>query len=161
MENNKKDISYYDSAIGVLKIEGNSATRAITGLWFVQDTNSVSKTDNSTCEYLENCKTQLDEYFAKKRKTFDIKIELSGSDFQKRTWNALQQIAFAQTISYKTLSQRINAPAAYRAVGNANNKNPISIIIPCHRVVASNGDLAGYGGGVWRKKWLLEHESSF
>ena len=101
---------------------------------------------------------QLTEYFAGKRKTFDLPIRLNGTPFQQIVWKGLQQIPYGETLSYTGLARQIGREKAARAVGNANNHNPLMIIIPCHRVVASNGEISGYAGGIARKAWLLEKE---
>lgn len=111
------------------------------------------------CEVLFNVKNQLREYFLGKRQCFDIELDLSiGTPFQQKVWQALLQIEYGETISYKTLASRIGQPTAYRAVANANGKNPISIIIACHRVIASDGGLGGYSGGIGIKRQLLALE---
>lgn len=110
---------------------------------------------------LRECVQQLREYFDGKRDMFAVKIDLLGSDFQLKVWNELQKIPFGKTISYHELAERIGDPKAVRAVGQANAKNPVSIIIPCHRVIGNDGKLVGYAGGLERKKWLLEHEQAF
>ena len=101
---------------------------------------------------------QLTEYFAGKRKAFDLPIRLNGTPFQQIVWKGLQQIPYGETLSYADLARQIGRNKAARAVGNANNHNPLMIIIPCHRVVASNGKMGGYAGGIARKAWLLEKE---
>ena len=101
---------------------------------------------------------QLTEYFAGKRKAFDLPIRLNGTPFQQIVWKGLQQIPYGETLSYAGLARQIGREKAARAVGNANNHNPLMIIIPCHRVVASNGEISGYAGGIARKAWLLEKE---
>ena len=101
---------------------------------------------------------QLIEYFAGKRKAFDLPIRLNGTPFQQIVWKGLQQIPYGETLSYAGLARQIGREKAARAVGNANNHNPLMIIIPCHRVVASNGEISGYAGGIARKAWLLEKE---
>ena len=101
---------------------------------------------------------QLTEYFAGKRKVFDLPIQLNGTPFQQIVWKVLQQIPYGETLSYADLAHQIGCHKAARAVGNANNHNPLMIIIPCHRVVASNGEISGYAGGIDRKAWLLEKE---
>ncbi len=106
----------------------------------------------------ELVKRQLSEYFAKKREKFDLPLAPEGTTFQEKVWEQLLKIPFGQTISYRKLSQMINNEKAIRAVGKANGQNPIPIIIPCHRVIGSNGDLTGYSGGLWRKKILLKRE---
>jgi len=101
---------------------------------------------------------QLTEYFAQKRKTFTLPIRLKGTPFQQIVWDGLLQIPYGETLSYAELARRIGRNKAARAVGNANHHNPLMIIIPCHRVVASNGEISGYAGGTARKAWLLEKE---
>jgi methylated-DNA-[protein]-cysteine S-methyltransferase len=101
---------------------------------------------------------QLDAYFAGERETFDVPMAVHGTDFQKRVWDQLVQIPYGETISYSELARRLGDPKLVRAVGLANGRNPISIIIPCHRVIGADGSLVGYGGGLERKQWLLEHE---
>lgn len=102
--------------------------------------------------------SQLSEYFSGERLTFDLPLVLQGTPFQKKVWEALQQIPYGETRTYKDIAQSIGAPKAIRAVGNANNKNPLPVIIPCHRVIGSNGSLVGYGGGLDKKHDLLEIE---
>ncbi len=101
---------------------------------------------------------QLREYFAGERTGFDLELVLDGSAFQRRVWGALRDIPYGQTVSYGQLADRIGQPSASRAVGLANGKNPIGIIVPCHRVVGADGGLTGYGGGIERKRYLLDHE---
>ena len=101
---------------------------------------------------------QLGEYFAGKRSEFSVPVSLSGTEFQRTVWTALQDIRYGETVSYGELAERIGRPAASRAVGLANGKNPISIIVPCHRVVGATGDLTGYGGGLDRKQYLPDFE---
>ena len=102
---------------------------------------------------------QLNEYFAGKRKTFDLPLSLKGTPFQLQCWNALQQIPYGATATYGEIARSIGRPAAVRAVGAANGANPIPIIVPCHRVIGSNGSLTGFGGGLDMKRWLLDFES--
>lgn len=111
-------------------------------------------------EKLEPVITQLKEYFAGKRFTFDIPLHLFGTAFQKKVWNALLTIKYGTTVSYKDIAMQIGAPKAVRAVGGANNQNPIPIIIPCHRVIGSNGAMVGYGGGLEKKECLLQLEGA-
>jgi methylated-DNA-[protein]-cysteine S-methyltransferase len=110
---------------------------------------------------MKECLRQLDEYFKGKRKKFSVPLLLDGTDFQKAVWRQLQRIPCGQTASYGDVARAIGSPQAFRAVGNANNKNPIPLIIPCHRVIGSDGKLVGFGSGIWRKEWLLDHEKSF
>lgn len=112
-------------------------------------------------KHVNECIKQLDEYFSGERKIFHIDVILKGTEFQRKVWNALKDIPYGVTVSYAVIAEKIGNKKAVRAVGNANNKNPMSIIIPCHRVIGSDGSLTGYGGGLWRKKWLLEHEGAY
>lgn len=111
-----------------------------------------------TNRHLEAVQRQLKEYFDGKRKQFDIPLVTPGTDFQNDVWKLLQKIPYGETVSYKQQAERIKRPKAVRAVANANGFNRISIVIPCHRVIGSDGTLTGYGGGLWRKKWLLDFE---
>lgn len=144
-------ISFYDSPIGLIKIVANE--EAIVALDFVYKRSKESEND-----VIRQCKIQLDEYFKGIRKEFDVNIEINGTDFQKKVWQELKRIPYGQVRSYKDIAVAIGNEKAVRAVGGANNKNKIAIIIPCHRVVGKDGSLTGYAGGLWRKKWLLEHE---
>lgn len=113
-----------------------------------------------TTELLSMATIQLDEYFQGKRTIFSLPFKLAGTPFQLAVWKELQNIPYGKTTSYKEIAQKINKPKAYRAVGMANNKNPLPIIIPCHRVIGSNGKLIGYAGGLKLKNYLLELEQS-
>ncbi len=103
---------------------------------------------------------QMDEYFRNKRRSFDLEINLQGTPFQKRVWSELQRIPFGETISYRQLADRLGQPTATRAVGRANATNPISVIVPCHRVIGADGSLTGFGGGLDVKRSLLQHEGA-
>ena len=110
-------------------------------------------------EAVIQCKNQLQEYFEGKRKEFDLNIKfIKGTEFQISVWKALSNISYGEKITYKSIAEKINNPKAVRAVGGANNKNPIAIIIPCHRVVGSNGKMVGYAGGIDKKEYLLKLE---
>ena len=111
-------------------------------------------------ENLLDCVTQLKAYFREERQDFDLRLNPNGTDFQKRVWRQLQQIPYGKTCSYLDLSKQLGDPKAIRAVANANGKNPLWIIVPCHRVIGSDGSLTGYAGGLHRKKWLINHESA-
>ncbi len=111
-----------------------------------------------TNKHIKEIKKQIGEYFEGKRKTFDVPLIIFGTDFQKKAWDALLKIPYGKTRSYKTQAETIGHPKAVRAVGTANGHNRLAIIIPCHRVIGENGKLTGYGGGLWRKQWLLDHE---
>ena len=146
--------SYYHSPIGIIRIE--STENGISLLVFVDDAEMESQENEMESPWLE----QLNEYFQKKRKIFDLPLDLKGTEFQKKVWNELLKIPFGKTISYKDLAIKLGDLKAIRAVGTANGANPVSIIVPCHRVIGSDGSLTGYAGGLWRKRWLLEHESN-
>ncbi|WP_298517207.1 methylated-DNA--[protein]-cysteine S-methyltransferase [uncultured Kordia sp.] len=110
-------------------------------------------------QILKDCIHQLEEYFAGKRTEFDLHLTPKGTDFQQKVWSELNKIPFGKTYSYLELSKKLGDVKAIRAVASANGKNPLWIVTPCHRVIGSDGSLTGYAGGLWRKKWLLEHES--
>jgi methylated-DNA-[protein]-cysteine S-methyltransferase len=109
-------------------------------------------------EVLEEAARQLDAYFAGKLTDFDLPLSMGGSDFQRRVWDCLRLIPYGETWSYGQVAQKVGNSKACRAVGMANNRNPIAIIVPCHRVIGAGGALVGYGGGLDRKSWLLDHE---
>jgi methylated-DNA-[protein]-cysteine S-methyltransferase len=109
---------------------------------------------------LTRARQQLDEYFARARTTFDLPLAPAGSEFQHQVWNALRAIPFGTTVSYSDIARRLGDVRATRAVGAANGQNPTPIIVPCHRVVGAHGELTGFGGGIDRKRWLLEHEGA-
>lgn len=150
--------SRIDSPIGALLLTGNG--EALTGLFMDSARRHAAPAADAQRDDAPFCdaKTQLGEYFAGKRAMFDLALAPAGTDFQRRVWQALRDIGFGQTESYGALARRIGAPKASRAVGLANGRNPISIIIPCHRVIGADGSLTGYGGGIERKRWLLSHE---
>ena len=145
----------YKSPIGIIEITANELE--IVSLYF---TDTEIETQNPHNPIVELCVYELDAYFEGKIRQFTFPYSQNGTDFQKRVWNELINIAYSETISYAELSKRINNPKAVRAVGSANGKNPLSIVVPCHRVIGNNGKLIGYSGGLWRKKWLLDHEKS-
>ena len=147
--------TYYSSPIGIIEITGNDD--GIATVYFVEKNEEQIIKIHPT---LKECVYQLDEYFLGIRKEFGLKLNPQGSDFQKKVWNYLLDVPFGKTNSYLDISIKLGDHNATRAVGNANGKNPISIIVPCHRVIGSNGKLTGYSGGMWRKEWLLRHEGS-
>ena len=112
-------------------------------------------------EIITLCKKELDEYFSGKSRTFSVPLAFEDTPFRIRVWNELQQIRYGNTISYHTLAVRLGDPKCIRAAGSANGHNPIAIIVPCHRVIGSDGSLVGYGGELWRKRWLLDHEAKY
>lgn len=144
------------SPLGFTKITGDDE-----GIQSVTVLNSEEKITDIIPIELEDCIMQLQEYFEGSRKQFQLKLNPQGTNFQKKVWKQLEQIPYGKTQSYLELSKQLGDVKAIRAVANANGKNPISIIIPCHRVIGSNGSLTGYAGGLHRKKWLLEHESPY
>ena len=143
----------HPSEIGPLEVVGNQ--RGIFTITFGAD---EFESDRNLPAPMTECLRQLAEYFKGRRQKFSIPLLLEGTDFQKAVWRQLQKIPFGQTASYGDVARAIGSPKAFRAVGNANNKNPIPLIIPCHRVIGSDGKLVGFGGGIWRKEWLLDHE---
>ena len=144
------------SPLGFTKITGDE--EGISALSILNSEETI--TDIIPVE-LEDCVHQLNEYFEGKRTQFDLQLNPEGTDFQKKVWNLLQTIPYGKTMSYLQLSQQLGDVKAIRAVANANGRNPIWIVIPCHRVIGSNGNLTGYAGGLQRKQWLLEHESPY
>ncbi|MBE9583056.1 methylated-DNA--[protein]-cysteine S-methyltransferase [Mucilaginibacter sp. JRF] len=110
-------------------------------------------------ELLKTVATQFDEYFAGNRKDFDFPIKQAGTEFQQKVWEQLLEIPYGTTTSYASLSNQMKNPLAIRAIASANGKNNLWIVVPCHRVIGSDGSLTGYAGGLWRKQWLLEHEA--
>lgn len=157
--------TYYPSPIGILKIEFNN--RALLSISF----------DNQLREIKNNCQQnfyedpallkiynlifdQLNQYFLGSRTEFELPFELQGSEFELKVWRGLAKIPYGETYSYSQLAAQIGKKKAARAVGQANSRNPISIIIPCHRVIAADGSIGGYSGGLWRKKWLLNLENN-
>jgi len=149
---NPAEISYFvhNTQIGKLTIVSNKDAIISVSFGVVEGLGTCRKT-----ELISRTARQLDEYFAGKRQTFDVPIQPTGTPFQKLVWNALLTIPYGETRSYKEIAMMIGKPNACRAVGMANNKNPIAIIIPCHRVIGSDGSLVGYGGGLEIKKYLL------
>ncbi len=119
----------------------------------------AQKAINQSTDLIELCHKQLDEYFAGDRQQFDLPLESNGTDFQKTVWQQLTKIPFGESRNYGEIASAIGNSKASRAVGAANGKNPISIIVPCHRVIGANGALTGYAGGLQAKQWLLKHEN--
>jgi methylated-DNA-[protein]-cysteine S-methyltransferase len=146
--------AYYHSPIGVVAITGSDA--GIASIYFVDDVLPPTPTPACLAEGVR----QLDEYFRGVRKTFSLRLDLRGTDFQIRVWRELLNIPFGKTVSYLHLASTLGDKKALRAVGRANGQNPIALVVPCHRVIGSNGSLTGYGGGLWRKEWLLKFEGS-
>lgn len=145
---------FFESPIGRIKVTANES--------FVTKVEFVNITIGSrSSSLIEKTKKELLLYFNGRLRSFSVPILLEGSDFQKEVWEQLRQIKFGELVSYKDIAERINNPKASRSVGNANNKNKISIIVPCHRIIGSDGGLKGYAAGLWRKKWLIQHEKTY
>jgi len=145
-----------NTPLGFAKLEGDE--EGISSLTVLNNEVAVS---DIIPEVLEDTVRQLNEYFTGERSQFSLKLNPQGTNFQKRVWNALLSIPYGKTTSYLQLSKDLGNVKAIRAVANANGKNPLWIIVPCHRVIGSDGSLTGYAGGLHRKQWLLEHESPY
>ena len=145
----------YQSQLGYLflKSDGESVT--------VVSFSDIEMSEINSCPVLEECRDQLDRYFKGELMTFKIPLNPEGTKFQQNVWTELLKIPFGETITYMELAVRLGDAKAIRAVGTANGRNPIAIIIPCHRVIGVGNKLTGYAGGIWRKKWLLELEMKF
>jgi methylated-DNA-[protein]-cysteine S-methyltransferase len=151
--------TYVESPIGRLLLTSDGT--ALTGLYMEPSRKAQSTdgwTEDVTVAPLSAAVRQLTEYFDGTRREFDLPLRLLGTTFQTRVWRQLTEIPYGQTWSYGQLAKRIDNPTASRAVGLANGRNPISILVPCHRVIGADGSLTGYGGGLERKRWLLAHE---
>jgi methylated-DNA-[protein]-cysteine S-methyltransferase len=144
---------FASSPIGCLRVSGSE--KGIRSVAFCEQPGPESR-EVPACLRLA-CQ-QLEEYFAGRRTKFDLPLDLRGSAFQKKVWAALRKVPFGRTLSYGGIARSIGRPHSGRAVGGANHRNPVAIIVPCHRIIGYNGRLAGYGGGLWRKQWLLDHE---
>ena len=151
--------TYYQSPVGMLKISGNE--HCIVEISFVdeKDAAPLHQESGELPAVFIQCIEQLIQYFHGGRRTFDFPMDQRGTDFQKKVWNELMNIPFGKTISYLELSRKLGDPKVIRAAAAANGKNNIVIVVPCHRVIGSRNDLVGYGGGLPRKKWLLQHEA--
>jgi methylated-DNA-[protein]-cysteine S-methyltransferase len=150
------------SPVGTLRLASDG--EALVGLYMVEDEDGQEVVGeggvrDDGVEPFDETKGQLEEYFEGRRRAFDLPLVLRGTEFQKRVWEELLRIPYGVTISYGDLARRVGNPKASRAVGLANGRNPISIIVPCHRVIGANGNLTGYGGGLWRKDALLTLEA--
>ena len=149
------DTIYIETPLGIASITGNQ-----DGIANVSVTdNSQNKPSTNIPNHLQEVVLQLKEYFEGNRTAFDLTLNPSGTDFQKKVWGELLKIPFGKTVSYLDIAKRLGDPKSIRAAASANGKNPLWIIVPCHRVIGSDGSLTGYAGGLWRKKWLLDHEN--
>jgi len=155
------------SPVGELLL--TATAQGLTRVWFEEhrhggergaDWRRAEEVGGGTERILRAAREQLDAYFAGRLTIFDLPLAASGTPFQERVWAELRSIPFGRTASYGELARRLGEPKAVRAVGSANGRNPISIIVPCHRVIGASGDLTGFGGGIERKRWLLEHEGA-
>lgn len=154
--NNNWNYGYYKSPIGILKIV--EADNYIMEIVFVKDDTQSTDSDNNYSQTIRDTILQLDEYFEGKRISFSLKLNPQGTCFQKKVWQELRRIDYGKTVSYKEIALKIGNEKATRAVGGANNKNPIAIIIPCHRVIGANGNMVGYSAGLDKKQYLLNLE---
>ncbi|MCP4147043.1 MAG: methylated-DNA--[protein]-cysteine S-methyltransferase [bacterium] len=145
--------AFYESDIGPIEVTGSE--KGILAVSFLDEKPAY---DNQIHPCLKECINQLDEYFKGERKVFSINLFLQGTEFQEKVWNQLTRIPYGETASYKDIAVGIDNPNATRAVGSANGKNKIAIIVPCHRVITADGKIGGYAAGVQRKEWLLDHE---
>jgi O-6-methylguanine DNA methyltransferase len=147
------ETAYLQTPIGIAEFKGDE--NGVASITVLNDKKPIG----TIPVVLASAVSQLKEYFEGTRTDFTFKLNPSGTEFQKKVWDALLEIPFGKTISYLDLSKRLGDVKAIRAVASANGKNPLWIVVPCHRVIGTNGDLTGYAGGLHRKKWLLEHES--
>ncbi len=143
-----------NSPLGFVCIEGDSS-----GISKISVTSEEEELSETIPKLFLEVVTQLKEYFEGNRTEFQFEMNPKGTDFQKKVWQELLKIPYGKTESYQKITNKLGDPKAIRAVANANGKNPLWIVIPCHRVIGSDGSLTGYAGGLWRKKWLLDHEN--
>ena len=147
------ETAFIQSPLGITKIVGNENGISIISIL------SEGEISKKIPKNLKECVSQLREYFDAQRNEFTFKLNPYGTDFQQKVWQELLNIPFGKTMSYLDLSKKLGDVKAIRAVASANGRNPLWIVVPCHRVIGTDGSLTGYAGGLWRKKWLLEHES--
>ncbi|KIC93887.1 methylated-DNA--[protein]-cysteine S-methyltransferase [Flavihumibacter solisilvae] len=149
--------AYYHSPIGILRVTVTDSY--VQEVHFCNDDEKENVVaDAALTPLLQQCLDELIEYFQGVRKQFDLPVHQEGTSFQQSVWSELTAIPYGRTISYLELSRRLGDPKAIRAAASTNGKNQVAIIVPCHRVIGSNRELIGYAGGLWRKRWLLEHE---
>lgn len=151
-----ENFGYCSTPVGTLLIVEEAG--ALVRLDFCPDPGSAAP---AKTPFIREVTRQLEEYFAGRRKNFDLPLLLRGTPFQQSVWQALREIPYGQTRSYKEIAEKIGRPAAVRAVGQANHTNPVAIVVPCHRVVGADGSLTGYAGGLWIKEYLLEMEKRY
>lgn len=145
--------AYIQTPLGIAEIIGDEEGISVITVLSKGEVSEVIPT------ILQEAISQLNDYFEAKRNDFDFKLNPKGTEFQQRVWKALLEIPFGKTMSYLQLSKKLGDVKAIRAVASANGKNPLWIVVPCHRVIGTDGSLTGYAGGLWRKQWLLEHEN--
>lgn len=153
MSTNENTIAFFQTPLGIATIIGDE-----NGISTISIADEGAISENIPV-VLQDAVRQLQEYFEEKRINFDFKMNPKGTEFQQKVWQALIEIPFGKTCSYMDLSKKLGDVKAIRAVASANGKNPLWIVVPCHRVIGTDGSLTGYAGGLWRKKWLLEHEN--
>jgi len=158
MSSQSEHIQLINTPIGVMQLDFNSELELVAAE-FKESVQTQTISNKLEFQEIKNVITQITEYFEGIRTSFDLKLAPEGTEFQKRVWKQLQEIPFGKTISYQKMANHLGNPKVIRAAASANGKNPIAIIIPCHRVIGSDGSLTGYAGGLHRKKWLLEHEN--
>lgn|SRR5699024_788138 len=144
----------FESPLGTVYVEGDDK-----GISQIKLFDKEELIEAEVPEILQEAVKQLKAYFSGELRKFNLKLNPSGTDFQKEVWNTLAEIPYGSSRTYQQIADQIGNPKAIRAVAAANGKNPLWIVIPCHRVIGKDGALTGYAGGIWRKKWLLEHES--
>ncbi|WP_459210405.1 methylated-DNA--[protein]-cysteine S-methyltransferase [Aquimarina rhabdastrellae] len=150
-------IAYLETPLGIATLEGDQiGLRKVSIQKEIDDLTVLNKT---VPEVLKDAVSQLEEYFEGKRVDFDLKLNPQGTEFQKKVWEQLLTIPYGKTNSYLDIAKQLGDVKSIRAAASANGKNPLWIIVPCHRVIGSDGSLTGYAGGLWRKKWLLDHEN--
>lgn len=150
--------TFFTSPLGLIEITGTNDF--VTSVLFCGTKSALTNTDQIP-QIVHKCEQELKEYFAGSRKTFTVPYKQKGTNFQQQVWQSLENIPYGTTWSYGQQAESINRPKAVRAIGGINGKNQLTIIVPCHRVIGKDGSLTGYGGEIWRKKWLLEHEKKF
>jgi O-6-methylguanine DNA methyltransferase len=152
-------VTHYMSPVGLLEIKCDM--KGIISIHFIDEVDGAFLKNAAENPLLLDCVKQLDEYFMGTRRIFELQLQLDGTEFQKQVWNSLCNVSYGSTATYRDIALAVGSPRSARAIGNANNKNRIPIIIPCHRIIGCNGSLTGYAGGLWRKEWLLLHEKKF
>lgn len=160
------ETTYIKTPLGIAKIIGDEEGISVISVSDAGDPSpdnywdeKAQQISDSIPKVLQEAVSQLNDYFAGKRNDFTFKLNPSGTEFQQKVWKGLLEIPFGKTMSYLELSKKLGDVKAIRAVASANGKNPLWIVVPCHRVIGTDGSLTGYAGGLWRKKWLLEHEN--